>query len=70
MTQNTVPMSDDEAIKTLEGIDDESFYDTDGCYMPDWRPHAVQDFKLTLDGSFTRTELLAMLHFHPNNQKE
>ncbi|BDD79775.1 hypothetical protein [Burkholderia phage FLC9] len=67
---NLETMDDTEAISLLEAIEGE--YDRIGCYHPDWRKDLRDDGQVAvhLDGNFTREELLALVHFHPETKKE
>jgi hypothetical protein len=67
---NLETMDDAEAISLLEAIQGE--YDRIGCYHPDWRKDRRDDGAISvhLDGDFTREELLALVHFHPETKKE
>jgi hypothetical protein len=60
-------MTDAQAIDILEKGDPDSYYPTQGNPRPVWgggkNPH------IQLDGFFTRDELLAILHFHPENKE-
>ncbi len=62
-------MTDEEAKKHLEDAADGNWLP--GGYEPEklWENSATfpQPY-VTLDGNFTREHLLAMLHFHPDNQ--
>lgn len=63
------PMTDEKAISTLEETD--GWYDVTGCYHPHWTKRTPNNEPvLNLDGHFTREELLALVHFHPDNKKE
>lgn len=65
----TSPLTDEEAREILnirDGVneDNRDFNTLEG------RPHWYQDgeYFMVLDGGFTREELLALLHFHPENK--
>lgn len=64
-------MTDEEAKEILND---------NGTWIPCWNEHSPQELweeglsvisepYVTLDGNYTRKELLAMLHFHPNKEE-
>lgn len=58
-------MTNEQAIEALNGAD--YIGCLDGSADPHWYKFGDDTHAVTLDGRFTREELLAILHFHPEN---
>lgn len=63
----TTSMTDAQAIDILEKGDIDSYYPTESSQRPAWG--SGENPQIQLDGFFTRDELLAILHFHPENKE-
>jgi hypothetical protein len=58
-------LTNEQALDVLEGAD---YIDgKPNSREPDWHTFGSDTVAISLDGRFTREELLAVLHFHPDN---
>lgn len=55
--------TDDEAREVIEHDD------MNGNWATDWRQVDSLPCEIGLDGHFTRRQLLALIHFHPDNKE-
>ena len=59
-------MSDEEALEILNKSEWFDSAQAVGQQHPDWHAAWTGTLKVRLDGRFSRDELLALLHFHPD----
>lgn len=59
-------LTNEQALEVLNGAD--YVGSQDGSADPHWYKFGTDTLAITLDGNFTREELLAILHFHPEHK--